>query len=121
MQDDNNNRRRARENRKLGYVIELYHKAHPEEDPARVEPEIVAEWAIRERVWEHQPIEPETMLRRMLSRHLRSAYAIDPQGRTVREHHAVVHEEATPEGGVSRRSEWYKIFDAPANHMQTSL
>ena len=67
----------------LQYLIDQYHKAHPEEDPAEVTPHLVAEWAIKRGIYNRPPVDPEVQLRRDLSRYLRDEYFVDPQGREV--------------------------------------
>ena len=104
----------------IEYLIEQYKKAHPEEDPALVEPHLVAEWARKRGLWTYEPVDPEEVLRRRIARFLKRSYTTDPQGRIVRKHHAVIYEVTTPDG-IKRRSRYYEIFDAPVKHMQASL
>ncbi|MEX2051611.1 MAG: hypothetical protein WD944_10320, partial [Steroidobacteraceae bacterium] len=55
-----------------------------------------------------------------MTRYLRGEYTRDPQGRTVRKHHAVIYIEQSADG-PKKRSRWYEIYEAPAKHMRASL
>jgi hypothetical protein len=105
---------------RMAYLLEQYHRAHPDEEPSLVEPHLVARWAIQKGIYKRPPIDPEELLRRELSRYLKNEYTTDPQGRQVRRHHAVIYEVHTADG-IKRRSRWYEIYDAPPKHMQAAL
>jgi hypothetical protein len=104
----------------MEYLIEQYRKAHPNEDQESVTPHLVADWAVERGLWIRPPITLQERLRRELSRHLRGEYTKDPQGRAVRLHHAIIYMEQSGDG-PKRRSKWYRIYEAPAKHMQASL
>ena len=106
--------------REMEYLIHQYKMAHPEKDPDYIEPHLVAEWACKKRMWDRPPVSPEERLRRELARHLCGEHTRDPQGSTVRKHHAVIYTIETPDG-PKRRSRWYEINQAPVKHMQASL
>lgn len=114
------NIRERRGRRYMAYLLEQYHKAHPDEDPALIEPHLVADWAIRRGIYNRPPIAPEERLRRELSRYLKSEYTVDPQGRHVRKHHAVIYSVETSEG-IKRRSRWWEINNAPPQEMWAAL
>lgn len=120
MSDSTTLRFAGKRARIIEYLIEQYKKAHPDEDPSLNEPHLLAEWAIKRRLWDYEPVNPEEVLRRRIARYLKRSYTTDPQGRTVRKHHAVIYEVDTPEG-TKRRSRYYEIYDAPVKHMQASL
>jgi len=104
----------------LQYVIDQYHKAHPDEDPAEVAPHLVAEWAIKRGIYNRPPVEPVVQLRRDLSRYLRDEYFTDPQGREVRKNHPIMLPTQTPDG--ERLRPLYKeLFHAEAEHMRASF
>src|SRR5436309_548546 len=98
--------------RSMAYILEQYQKAHPEEDPALIEPHLIAEWAIKRGIYNRPPMSPEERLRRELSRYLKSEYTQDPQGRNVRKHHCVIYTVETTEG-LKRRSRWWVLYNAP--------
>lgn len=106
--------------RQMEYLIEQYMKAHPDEDADGIQPHKVADWAVSRGMWQRPPVSPQERLRRELARHLRGEYAMDPQGRTVRLHHAVIYVEQSPEG-PKRRSRWYKLNESPAQHIRASF
>lgn len=108
-----------RGNRKMLFLFEKYKAAHPAEGD-EIKPHLVAPWALREGLWKRPPMEPEEVLRRLLSRALRDEYIVDPQGREVRKHHPVITEVRTSEG-TKRLSTWYTIFEAPPEKMRASL
>jgi hypothetical protein len=81
---------------------------------------LVADWAVAKGLWQRPPVTPQERLRRELARYLRGEYTQDPQGRTVRKHHAVIFVEQTGDG-PKRRSRWCEIYQATAKHMQASL
>lgn len=110
----------APQGRQMEYLIEQYKKTHPQEDISSIEPHLVAEWAVKRGMWQRPPVPPEERLRRELSRYLRGEYTRDPQGRSVRKHHAVIYIIQT-ENGPQKRSRWFEIYQAPAKHMQASL
>jgi hypothetical protein len=105
-----------RGNKRIQFVIEKYREAHP---GAAVEPHLVSPWALGRRLIKQKPITPEEQLARKISRELRAAYFVDPQGREVRANHAVFYREMTP-GGPRKRSRWLPLFDAPPKHMLVS-
>jgi hypothetical protein len=105
---------------RLAYLIDQYHRAHPDEDPATVEPHLVADWATKTGVYKPEPIDPALQLRRDVARYLRTEYTTDPQGREVRKHHGVVYEVQTP-SGIQRHTRYFEIYDATAEHMKASL
>jgi hypothetical protein len=105
----------------MALLLEMYHKAHPDENPAHTDPDAVSAWAIREGVYDHKPVSPGRALRRLITQHLRSEYSVDPQGRDVREHHVVVTEIERPDGSVVQKSDYYRLRQAPLQHMQLSL
>lgn len=102
------------------YLIEQYNKAHGIKSDEATEPALVAAWAIKMGLWVRPPPTPEETLRRLLTRFLRAEHIVDPQGRTVRAHHAVIYEVQT-EDGTTRRSRWFRINLAPPKHMLASL
>jgi hypothetical protein len=106
--------------RYMAYLLEQYQKAHPDEEPALVEPHLIARWAIQKGIYNRPPIDPEERLRRELSRYLKTEYTQDPQGRHVRKHHAVIYSVQTPDG-IKRRSRWWEIYSAPAKEMRAAL
>lgn len=108
--------KRRHGNKKMMCLIDQYKKAH-QEDGDETNLHLVAPWVIKEGLWKQPPMDPEENLRRQMSRAMRNEYITDPQGRDVRLHHPVIIEEMTP-SGVRRRSRWYTIFDAPADHMR---
>jgi len=104
----------------LQYVIDQYHKAHPDEDPDEVAPHLVAPWAISRGIWDREPVSPEVQLRRDLSRHLRTEYFVDPQGREVRKNHAIMIPTQTQDG-EKLRPLYKELFHAGPEHMRASL
>jgi hypothetical protein len=112
------NERRGR--RYMAYLLEQYQKAHPEDDPALIEPHLIAQWATDKGLYKRPPIPPEERLRRELSRYLKSEYIVDPQDRHVRKHHCVVYTVDTPDG-LKRRSRWWQIYSAPPKEMRAAL
>lgn len=83
-------------------------------------PHLIAEWAIRNGHYNRPPVDPTVQLRRDLSRHLRTEYITDPQGRDVRKNHAVMIPVQTQDG--ERLRPLYKeLFHAPAEHMKASF
>jgi hypothetical protein len=106
--------------REMEYLIEQYQKAHPDEDASRIEPHRIADWACARGMWKKPPVPQEERLRRELARFLRGEYTLDPQGRNVRKHHAIIYIDQTPDG-PKKRSRWFEIYEAPAKHMQASL
>jgi len=106
--------------RYMAYLLEQYQKAHSDEDPALVEPHLVARWAIQKGIYNRPPIDPEERLRRELSRYLKTEYITDPQGRHVRKHHAVIYSVQTPDG-MKRRSKWWELFTTHAKEIQAAL
>ena len=111
---------KSTKSRELQYVIDQYHKAHPDEDPADVAPHLVAEWAITKGIWNRPPVDRVVQLRRELSRHLRTEYITDPQGREVRKNHPVMVPVQTPDG-EKLRPLYKELFHAPAEHMRASF
>jgi hypothetical protein len=105
-----------RGNKKIQFVIEKYREAHP---GAPVEPHLVSPWALRRGLIKQQPVTAEEQLARKVSRELRAAYFVDPQGREVRANHAIFFREITP-SGPRKRSRWLPLFDAPPKHMLVS-
>jgi hypothetical protein len=105
--------------KEIEYVIEQYHKAHPDEDAADV-PHLIAEWAFSKRLWVRPPADPVELLRRDISRYLRSEYITDPQGREVRKHHAIL-VEVTTQSGTKLRSIYKELYNAPPEHMKASF
>lgn len=105
--------------RELEYVIEQYHVAHPERDPSEAIPDLIAEWAYRTGLWRRPPADPVDLLRKDISRYLRSEYITDPQGREVRKNHAIIVDVQTP-AGSKRRSIWMELFHASPEHMKAS-
>jgi hypothetical protein len=106
--------------RELQYLIDQYHKAHPDQDPAEVAPHLVAEWGIRTGRYNRPPLDPVVQLRRDLSRHLRNEYVTDPQGREVRKNHPVMIPVQT-QNGEKLRPLYKELFHAPAEHMAASF
>ncbi|HEV8336898.1 MAG TPA: hypothetical protein VGR67_10810 [Candidatus Polarisedimenticolia bacterium] len=107
----------GKRSRELEYLLELYKKEHPDDDESsRIEPHLVAEWAIRRGLWKRPPTDSVELLRRDLARFLRSETVRDPQGRLVRLNHAIIY----LDGRGKKRSRWYRIFDAHDTHMQAS-
>jgi hypothetical protein len=104
----------------LQYLIDQYHKSHPEEDPAEVTPHLVAEWAIKKGIYNRPPVDPEVQLRRDLSRYLRNEYFVDPQGREVRKNHPIMIRTQTPDG-EKLRPHYKELFQAGAEHMKASF
>ena len=109
-----------RKGREMEYLIEQYEKSHPNENSDGLQPHKVSEWAIARGLWRRPPTPAEERLRRELARHLRGEYTTDPQGRTVRLHHAVIYIEQTPEG-PKKRSRWYRLNESPAPHIKASF
>jgi hypothetical protein len=109
-------RRHSRGNKRMEYILTMYRAEHPNQP---IEPHIVSPWAIRRGFFKKPPIQPEEILRKELSRHLKNAYFIDPQGREVRSNHAVFIDVMTPQG-TKRRSRWLPLFEAPPEHMSVS-
>ncbi|HEY2094122.1 MAG TPA: hypothetical protein VGJ81_19805 [Thermoanaerobaculia bacterium] len=105
--------------REIEYVIEQYHKAHPDADPSEI-PDLIAEWAYNKGLWKRPPVDPVVALSRDIARYLRNIYVTDPQGREVRKNHAVMIEVQTP-SGPKRRSIWKELFHADAEHMKVSF
>jgi hypothetical protein len=101
------------------YLIERYKLAHAGEDD-KINPRLIAPWAISEGLWVRPPMQPEEILRRDLCRAMRNDYIIDPQDREVRKFHSVTQTIRTPEG-EKRSSTWYQKDDAPPGHMRVSL
>ena len=108
----------TRKGRQFDYLIEQYKKTHPNE--SGVEPAKVSAWAVNRGLWQVPPVPPEERLRRDLSRHLRGEYTLDPQGRSVRLHHAVIFIEQTVDG-PKKRSRWYQINESPPEHIKASF
>jgi hypothetical protein len=106
--------------RQMEYLINQYEKAHPDENTAGIEPYKVALWAVSRGMWNRAPVPPEERLRRELARHLRGEYTLDPQGRSVRLHHAVIFIEQTADG-PKRRSRWYRLNESPPPHIKASF
>lgn len=106
--------------REIEYVMEQYHKAHPDEDPSEAVPDLIAEWAYAKGLWKRPPIDPVVALSRDISRYLRNEYVTDPQGRIVRKNHAIFIEVQTQDG-TKKRSIWKELFHAPAEHMKASF
>lgn len=104
----------------VSYLLELYNKEHGIKRSEATEPALVAQWAIAKGHWVRPPPTPEETLRRLITRHLRAEHFVDPQGRTVRAHHAVIYEVQT-EDGPKRRSRWFRLFQAPPNHALTAF
>lgn len=106
--------------RHIEYIIEQYHKAHPDEDVAEAVPDLIAEWAYKKGLWNRPPADPVTLLQRDISRYLRNSYFEDPQGREVRKNHAIFIWVQTPDG-LKKRSVWKELFHAPPEHMRMAL
>lgn len=106
--------------RYMAYIIEMFQKAHPDEDPALIEPHLIARWAMQKGIYNRPPIHPEERLRRELSRYLKTEYTTDPQNRHVRKHHAVIYSVQTADG-IKRRSRWWEYTHAPAKEMRAAL
>jgi hypothetical protein len=87
---------------KMAFLLELYHRAHPELDPDDVDPDQVSSWAIRTGAYRREPIDLQVHLRRELSRYLRTEYTTDPQKREVRKYHAVPYVVQTKDGPRTR-------------------
>jgi hypothetical protein len=94
-----------RGNRQMLYLFEQYKAAHLDEGN-EIKPHLVAPRAISQGLWKRPPMQPEEVLRRLLSRALRNEYIVDPQGREVRKHHPVITEVKTADG-PKRQSTWY--------------
>ena len=105
---------------RMDYILQLYHREHPDEDPNTVEPHLVARWAVENGHYRLPPLNPEERFRQELARYLKNEYVKDPQGRLVRLHHAVVYPVQTAKG-VKHRSRWCQIFEASAEHMRAAL
>ncbi len=105
---------------KMLYLVEQYKKAHPEEAEDPIEPFKVASWAYRNGLWKRPPIDPEEILRKEIARALGNEFIVDPKGRDVRKNHAVMVDVVTSEG-IKRRSRWYTIYKAPANHIRVAF
>jgi hypothetical protein len=105
--------------KKMESLIYQYKLVHKDEGSV-VTPELVAEWAIEQRLWLAPDVTPAEQLRRLISRSLRESYIIDPQQREVRANLPIIEEVQTPEG-PKRRARWYPLFDAPANVARASF
>lgn len=112
-------RRLRRGSKKMQYLIEQYQAAHSDEGP-EIRPELVAEWAVKNKLWRPIPISPQEQLRKLISRSLRDTYMIDPQGREVRANLPILEEVMTTDG-LKRRSRWYALFEAPPQVARASF
>lgn len=112
--------RYRKKKREIEFVLEQYKKAHPEEDAAEFTPHLIAEWAMKKKMWNRPPLDPEELLRRDISRFLHDAYITDPQGREVRKNHPIPIDVQTPKG-LKRRWTYKELFHAPEEHMKLSF
>ena len=76
----------------------------------------LAEWAIRQRLWQPQPGILVRQCAEQIARALREEYFTDPQGRRVRAKHS-----ARFEKGGEQLILWDDIRTAPRNHMRISF
>ena len=111
--------RLRRGSRKMNYLVDQYRKAHPDEGKS-VRSDLVAEWAIEERLWRPVPVSPIAQLTRLISRSMRETYMFDPDGVEVRANLPVIEEVMTSEG-VKRRSRWFPLFDTPTKAARNSF
>lgn len=111
--------RQGKRAREMQYVIERWRAAHPQEDGGPTRPHVIAEWACKHGLAKRQPVTPEEQLRREIAMYLKNSYIVDPQGREVRENHAVPIMVETP-SGMRRYSQYYDIVHAPKKHMLVS-
>jgi len=100
-------------NRKLLYLVELYKKLNQVET---VNLDDVAEWALRERHYRPEPIDPAKMLKRELAQAMKNEYVTDPQNRSVRKYYAVRRSD-----GEHTWSEWATGSEADPGHMRLAL
>ena len=111
--------KQRRSNRQMLYLVDKYKAAHPDEDSA-IHPELVANWAIDEGLWDRPPLDPKEALRRQIRNALREEYTVDPQGREVRAKLPFMEEVRTSDG-VRVRSTWYPIFQMPPEKARASF
>lgn len=111
--------RQGKRAREMEFVIDRWRTAHPQEDGGPIQPHVIAEWATKRGLVKRQPVTPEEQLRRDIALYLKNRYFVDPQGREVRENHAVPIMVETPKG-IRRYSQYYDLFHAPKKHMLTS-
>ena len=111
--------RKGKRAQEMEFVIEKWKAAHPEDDGGPIQPHVIAPWATKRGLWKRPPVTPEEQLRKEIALYLKNSYIIDPQGREVRENHAVPIMVQTPKG-MRRFSEYYDLFHAPKKHMMTS-
>lgn len=111
---------RSTKARERQFIIDDYHRAHPDQDPTEVAPHLVAEWAIAKGLYNRPPVDPVVQLRRELSRHLRNEYVTDPQGREVRKNHPIMIPVRTQEG-EKLRPLYRELYHASPEHMRASF
>ena len=108
-----------RGSRKMQYLQERFRVAHPEAG-VRIDPDDIASWAIREKLWQPKPTTHEQQLARLIRRSLRETYITDPQGREVRANLPIMEDKRTSEGWT-RKTAWYPLFSATAEVARTSF
>lgn len=108
-------RRHSRADKEMDYVLERFLDAHPGHKGAH-DPGEVATWAYSKGIWKPKPVNPVDQLRRRLSKSFGRRYIVDPQGREVKELHAVPYEVMTKDG-PKRRFKYYPLFDTDAEEI----
>jgi hypothetical protein len=102
-------RRHSRTDREMEYLTERYRAAHPKAAHGPLDPDTVARWGYNEGIWKPAKTDPVDQLRRRLSKHFGRRYMTDPQGREVKELHAVPYTVLTKEG-PKRRFKYFPLF-----------
>jgi hypothetical protein len=108
-----------RGSRKMQFLQDSFRAAHPEAG-IRIDPDDIADWAIKEKLWHPIPATQQQQLARLIRRSLRDTYITDPQGREVRANLPIMEDKLTSEG-LKRKTTWYPIFEAPADVARTSF